>query len=84
MAPETWGAAMLVPLSSRYSATSCHLLAVPLRHPARSHGAGAALTASILRRLPASSCRPHEMIFSPGATTSGFSLPSPVGPFEEK
>ena len=26
----------------------------------------------------------HETIFSPGATTSGLSRPSPVGPFDEK
>ena len=26
----------------------------------------------------------HEMIFSPGATRSGFRRPSPVGPLEEK
>ena len=52
--------------------------------------AGAAVL-DVLRSRPASpraffsgSPAAHERIFSPGATRSGLSRPSPVGPFDEK
>ena len=62
MAPDTCGAAMLVPLSSTYSASLC----------------------VAVRAASSAAPAPHEMIFSPGATTSGLGRPSPVGPLDEK
>jgi hypothetical protein len=66
-APDTWGAAMLVPESSTYTAVRV--------------GAGACLPGKALASaLPAA----QEVMRSPGATRSGLSRPSPVGPLEEK
>ena len=69
MTPDTCGAAMLVPLSSRYRAMTFVLECLAVRR----------------LELFASRCaESHEMIFSPGASRSGFMRPSPVGPLEEK
>ena len=51
---------------------------VPLIWTYRSSMVGARLARALLK-----SCR-ADRIFSPGATTSGFRLPSAVGPRDEK
>ena len=99
MTPETWGAAMLVPVSSRYLA--CSLLF--FEGGAFPGGSGWGDAAAAFAGSPASAggddcsggprlrlnarrrcVESAEMIFSPGATRSGLRRPSPVGPFEEK
>src|SRR5512140_3028961 len=96
MAPDTWGAAMLVPLSSLYCAVTLGGCAgaATAAPAARARGAGAAgaphcatccLRASIWAGGEAADqVVAHETIFSPGATRSGLARPSPVGPFDEK
>ena len=74
--PDTCGAAMLVPLSSTYR----HFSAFDSAAPALSTRPALASATAVAFILPAA----HDRIFSPGATTSGLSRPSPVGPFDEK
>ena len=70
--PDTCGAAWLVPLISRYLATTPVSSTVGFFFVAlRARASGIWLDS-------------HEITFSPGATRSGLIRPSPVGPFDEK
>src|SRR4051812_41966262 len=91
LTPETCGAAILVPLSSLYSAITFVNCAAPaLGDSALARVSAFVACAGAIGGLPgvagsaAGACGGsfdalHERIFSPGATRSGFRRPSPVG-----